>query len=400
MLWALNEGSQLTVRVLWRSINYREWRFAMKDKVADNKISIRELFFIMLSLFLPFEYGISLMEKQYGSVGFLLLALAVLFGVAICFLYYYWYNNFGNLSFGEIFGKTFGKIIGKIILAVYLLAFWAIIIDFAYALAYVWGVTVNTEPLHMLLLILFVAVTMSFAGKTVIGRLANLVVFPSLILVLLGIFIMLGGGSMGNLSAIGLADSLKVLFPSTYGFAITFGLAVLALPFFNDLVVDCGEMDFAKGKIKEKKLRQCLLMSVIIGGTVLALLMLRNLAVLGSAMADYELPLVQILKMLFLGNSFNRVEILGVLVFEAIGITGLAFAFCSLGRVTAALAPIKGRVFLLVSWGLLTYLAAFILLAQPPNMVKMLMGCTNSAVWLTAVIIPLVTLLTDKIRKH
>ena len=56
----------------------------MKDKVADNKISIRELFFIMLSLFLPFEYGISLMEKQYGSVGFLLLAVSVLLGIGIC----------------------------------------------------------------------------------------------------------------------------------------------------------------------------------------------------------------------------------------------------------------------------------------------------------------------------
>ena len=372
----------------------------MREKIENRKINVRELFFVLLSLFLPFQYGLALLEKQYGTLSFLHLMVAGVCGLLLSTLYYFWYNNFGNLSFGHIFTKTFGRVFGKTILGIYLLAFWAVIIDLSYTLSYVWGTIRNHDPMGMMLIIVFLAAVMAISDKTVISRLANFAVFPALVLLLIGIALSLSSGSMGNLSALKFTDSFDVIFPSSYGFAMTFGLAVMVLPFLKDLIVTGGEMDFNKGKLKEKKAFQCLLLAVLVGFAFLVLLAFRNLATLGNSIGFYDLPFVQTLKLFSLGDSFSQLEIFGILLFEAIGITGLAFAFCAINEVTSQLIPIKSKGSLSVSWASLTYLAVFVLFAQPNNMIEKLIGCTNSAVWLSAVIIPAFALLVDKMRKH
>ena len=372
----------------------------MKEKIADRKINIRELFFVMLSLFLPLEYGISLLEQSQAAGGFIFLAVAAVLGVLLMIFYYFWYRNFGNLTLQEIFARTFGKVVAKVILAVYLLAFWAVIIDFAYALAYVWGAAINIPTMQMLAAALALVALIAMTGHTVVSRLANFLVFLALCFLLIGIVLVLARGDMSNLAAYRPAGGLSVFLPLSYGFAITFGLAMFALPFLRSVAVTVGEQDFDSGSLKEKKLRNWLIASVLTGAVFLALLMLRNLIMLGSALPDYDLPLLQTLKLFSLGESFNQTEIFGILLFESIGVVGLAFAFCSINKLTAELVPVKSNGSLTVAWAVLTYLAALVLFAEPQAMTDMLIGCANSAVWLAAVIIPLITLLTDKIRKH
>lgn len=372
----------------------------MKEKIADRKINIRELFFVMLALFLPLEYGISLLEQKYASGGFVFLAVAAVLGGLLAMLYYFWYKTFGNLTLREIFTQSFGKVAAKVILAIYLLAFWAAIIDFAYVLAYVWGSAVHISTMQMLAAVLVLTVLMAMSGHTVISRLANFVLFPALCFLLVGIVIVLARGEAGNLLACRPMEELPIFLPSTYSFAITFGLAMFVLPFLHNVVVSAGEQEFDSGALKEKKLRNYMLAAVLTGVVFLALLLLRNLIMLGASMVDYDLPLLQVLKLFTLGKSFNQTEIFGILLFESIGVVGLAFAFCSINKVTAELAPIKSMGCLTASWGVLTYLAALVLFAEPSEMTRMLTGCTNSAVWLAAVIIPLITLCVYKIRKH
>lgn len=372
----------------------------MKEKIADRKINIRELFFVMLSLFLPLEYGISLLEQQYASGGFVFLVVAAALGVLLAVLYYFWYKNFDGLTLQEIFTRAFGKVAAKVILAVYLLAFWAVIIDFAYALAYVWGAAINIQPMQMLAVVLVLTVLMAMSGHTVISRLANFVVFLVLCFLIIGIVICLARGDVSNLMSFRPVDGLPIFLPSSYGFAITFGLAMFILPFLRNVVVTVGEQDFDSGALKEKKLRACMLAAVLTGAVFLALLMLRNLTMLGASMVNYDLPLLQVLKLFSLGQSFNQTEIFGIMLFEAIGVVGLAFMFCSINKVTMELMPIKSHSCLTIAWGVLTYLAALVLFGEPAAMTDMLVGCTNSAVWLAAVVIPVITLLTDKIRKR
>lgn len=372
----------------------------MKYKTVERKINTRELFFVLLALFLPFQYGLALLERQFGSLVFLHLALAATGGLLLAVLYYSWYNNFGNLDFGQIFTKTFGRVFGKIILVFYALAFWAVIIDLSYTLSYVWSAMGNNQPLGILLIIVFLAAVMAISDKTVISRLANFVVFPALIFLLAGILISLSKGNIADISAVTSEHRFEVWFPAFYGFSMSFGLAVMVLPFLKDLIVTGGEIDFSKGRLKEKKVFKCLLFSVIVGAVFLLLLALRNIAVLGNSVNLYNLPFVRVLEMFSLGNGFGQSEVFGILLFEAVGITGLAFAFCAVNEVTCKIIPITSKGYLSIAWAAVTYLAAFVIFAQPDNMTEKLIGCTNCAVWIAAFVIPAFTLLVDKIGKH
>ncbi|MGI5825653.1 MAG: hypothetical protein ACOX7J_08835, partial [Bacillota bacterium] len=343
--------------------------------------------------------SLTVFEKQLGSWSFLLLALSAAAGLLLCGLYCLWYKVFGNMSMAEIFSRTYGKIGGKVIMTIMIAAFWAVALDLSYTLAYLWGLAVNVKTLNMLLAVLLLISIMAMADKTVICRLAQIVVFTALILLTAGILTIINKGGTDNIFALRLADGWDWLHLGGSGFALTFGLAVFVLPFLKDIVITEGEMDFSDGKRKIRKICFCLIAAVAAGALFLFLAAYCNLAVLGNTLLDYELPFLQLLKQFSLGSSFNQTEIIGVMLFEAIGAVGLAFVFCSLNQLTAETIPVKSRSLLSAAWGILTFAAAFILFPEPDDMLIMLTNCTTYAVWLAAVIIPLLTLLIYKIKK-
>ncbi len=445
---------------------------AKNESPITEKISKTEAFFICLSLFLPFTLGLTIFEKQLGVWSMLLVALITAVGLLLAVLYGLWYRSFGIIGIDEIFSAVYGKIGGKIMLFIMLAAFWAVFVDMSYTVAYFWGLTVGADVFGILAAILLLVALMSVSGGWVIGRLARLVVFIALGLLIAGILSVVAKGSLDNVFVLQIADGWQWTHLAFGGFAVTYGLAMFLLPFLRDIAsaeeiaayheqlawaadnekypcsqkessasekaenmlsskinqtnknknceknvntqnknqenksgkgsqvreieVNAAEKSNAKGKSRVAFFAA----AVIVSALILLLAAYGNLSVLGVTLREYQLPFSHLLKYFALGESFNRTEIIGVMLYCSIGTVALAFMLCAMNRLTNMIIAVKSRFWLAVCWAVLTYAAAFVLLPEPRQMTEMLGGCASYAVWLAAVFIPVLTLVINAIKKH
>lgn len=373
---------------------------AENKSVAQREMNLTELFFVLLALFIPFSCGLAINEKYLGSWSFLVIAVSAGLAILLCFLYYFWFKTFGIMSIKDIFVKTYGNIGSIIISTIMVAACFAVILDFAYTLSYIWGLTVNVDIIDVLFVFLILVCLMSLAGEIVIGRLARLAVFLAFLLLLIGMLIVMNKGSLDNLFPLKFAGTFDLVRLNGTGFAVTFGLTLFILPFLKDIVIKKDERIVEDKKKKEKRFFFTLFAAIIAAGLFLSLIIYCNLTVLGKNLLEYELPFVQLLKQFSLGNSFNQTEIIGMMFYETIGVVGLSFMLCAMNEFAIGIFPVKRRFLLPVVWVILLFIAAYILFVKPSDMLEMLVGCTTTAVWLAAFFIPALTLLIYKIKKH
>lgn len=366
--------------------------------VAARKLNLVEVFFVLLALFLSLGCGLSMAEKELGGWSLALLPILTVAGILLGVLYRWWYGVFGRMPLGRAFCLVFGAVGGKVVLVIMLLAFLAVAVDLSYTLAYFWGMAVGASPFPFLAVLLFLVCVMAAAGKTVIGRLANLVVFGAVVLLALGMIVVMDKGDLARIPFTAPPAPSHWLGQIAVGFAMSFGLAVVLLPFLYQVVIKERENGVKTDKKKETRFFFAFCWAVGVAAIVWLLVQLAANMVLGGTLSLYPLPFLQMMKQFSLGSSFNQTELIGVLLYETIGTVALSFLLCAMNQLTAEILPLKGRRLLPIAWWILLYVIALALFSEQGQMLVMVRGCMTWAVWLAAVFLPLLTLLVYQLR--
>lgn len=250
-------------------------------------------------------------EKAVGSMAWLLIAAALGCGMLEVLTFYCWLRLFGGKSFAESLEYALGRAGGRIMLFAYVV-FWLVL-----AWAALWYITdfwVELRPTEMPLglyaaFFLLAAVVFAVTGEVALGRVAMLVVLPSLLLVLANLLLTVFGSDPGNLLPLVYDERLPLL--SVQAAVLVFGNLCVLLPYLEHM----GEPAACPRRLLSASLLVAVLWVCLAVGA---------LAVLGASLPFYEFPVLQAFRLAEVGHWFSRFEVIGAVLLEGLALVRLA----------------------------------------------------------------------------
>ncbi len=351
-------------------------------------IKERELFFICLAIVLGIQILLAPMEKVLGQSGWLAVVLSTLLGMVLMLLYGAWARLFAGKTWGQAFLETYGAAFGKILLFIYALVFFAIVVNTAWYLAYFWGSLGLTKTPQIIYIIgfMFFCVILAYGGSVVLGRLANILVFLAVAIMLINILLMLRTADFGNLQPLGVYDYPALGWTSVSSFLILFGELVLVLPFFSKLE-------------QPKKCRRTMVGAVAVAGLVILLATIRNVGVLGESVEIYTFPLMQVLRLAEIGSSFNRIEVFGALIILTIGAIRLGTAFLATTDTLREMWQLPTAKSIIIPLAILALACTEQMYQYTEDLMYLMFTLYPLVIFVMGILLPAITLLVAKIKQ-
>lgn len=229
-------------------------------------------------------------------------------GLIMIYLFLTLASRFPRKTFVQISQIVYGKILGKVIAALYI---WFLFHLGALVLRtfgdYFNATTLTSTPLLALLALLaIVCASAARNGIEVIARCAEILVPPSILLIVVAFVLLLKDFELENFQPLIAVPWKEIILSahSTATFPFAESVALLMI------------VPFAR---EQAKVRRSFIIGVLFAGLILLLAVVRNVGALGPTIAEATYPSHEALRLIRVGKVLTRLEILSSINFLALG---------------------------------------------------------------------------------
>ncbi len=319
--------------------------------------------------------------------------LSVLFGIVLALPLIYLFRTlmvtFPQKDLLQILEEVFGPILGKLLGIAYAWFFITLAALNLQDLGDFAKITMMTEtPQLMLTLIcMLVSVYAVRHGFKVVTQYGTLFTFAEFGILFVTIILLANQMDFRNLLPLFTQPALKYIHSTHLILTIPFGELVVFL-----MCAPCV-------RLSPKDTTRCWLSGVAIGMLTLLIVLLRDISILGDAISMFTLPGLVVLRLVNLGQSLSRMEILFAVALMMLLYFKIS-VLCYASTITVA------RLLGITAYKRLAFVTGLLILAYSPTLYHSSVEHTASA-WETTpsiwtpfeILLPLLTLIVAKIRK-
>ncbi len=279
-------------------------------KSGKEKIGAYEFFAVELVMALGGALWSGGIERCLGGMAWLAALFVGLTVFVVLWIFSRFWRIFARKSWGEGWGYACGRAGGRLILFGYVVFGVCLVArELARGMA-LWGALRAPEvaPVMCSGLLAVTAAVYVVAGAVTLGRMALVIVVPTLLLLLANLLLTVSGGDVRNL----LPLAMPVAMPS--GEAL-----VLLLLGGGNLLGDMGVvlpyLVYLDESAKILSVSRAVgIVAAAIWGTVVVV----TQVVLGASLPLYDFPVLQVFRLAEVGHWFSRFEVIGVLLLESL----------------------------------------------------------------------------------
>lgn len=357
------------------------------------KISAYQLF----SSIVLIPYGSALLffiTPNAKQDGWLAMLIYILPAILLQIVYTALWKRYPNDTIVTYMPKIFGKILGTILSIVYIIFFEY---EAARSLRDIRSlITFSTMPrISFTLVTLILAIIVAYG---VYVGIENLCRVGMVILALLVIFFILEWIFLFSTANALKFNNLRPVLENGILFVIKAGWKLITFPYGETILAAM----FYPSVVEKSKVTKSAVLAVIFEGVLLTLTSIMFIAVLGVKFASTSLfPLLQTMRIMHVGEAFDRVDIFIMLIMVVGGFIKISFFTYGAMLGTAQLIKINDTKYLAVPFSLLIFGLALVIAKNYPQHIYIGQVLTLTYVHLPlAVFIPIIALVVEWIKSY
>lgn len=355
------------------------------------KISAYQLF----SNIILFEYGTASLfylvpkTKQDAWIAMLIYIIPA---IILQLIYTTLWNKYPNDNIITFMPKIFGKFIGYILSVIYIAYFTYIASRVVRDLSELTQVSIMPKMPLLIISLMFVILNIysTFTGLENISRFSQIFLPFSVIFIIMSwLFISTTPGALK-------LNNLKPMFEKGIIFVVKEGWPLITFPFGESILFTM----LYSSVVETTKVRKTVIFATITIGIILALNNLLFISVLGVDFASTSLfPLLQTLRIMKIGETFDRLDIFVILVLIIGGFFKVSLFMYGAMQGAAQLTNLKDTKYLAVPFGIITLITSQLIAKNYPQHIKIGLDFTVKYIHMPLIIIvPLMALLIYYIK--